>query len=146
MSGVGRLLAIVASIVMFAAVLGGFHVLGSPAHQRDLRLDTRRVQNLTALSMAIRNVWMTNHTLPADLDAIDTPIRRTVDPVTGKPYGYRRLSDETYNLCAEFAAASEDSQSALATSYYLQNLPGWKHPAGLYCYTFNIKQPAMPEP
>jgi hypothetical protein len=144
MSGIGRVLAIVASVVMAAAVLGGFYALGSPAHQRDLRLDSRRVQNMSALSFAIRNEWTKNNVLPVDLDAIGVQSSHLTDPVTGKPYGYRRLSDETYSLCADFAAASEDSETVTTPSYYPLNAPGWKHPAGFYCYTFNIKQPGIP--
>ncbi|MEO7148982.1 MAG: hypothetical protein ABIY40_03475 [Rhodanobacteraceae bacterium] len=42
----GRLLAVIALIGMIGAIVAGWFAIGSPAHQRELSLDQRRVVDL----------------------------------------------------------------------------------------------------
>lgn len=145
MNGGTRLLLILASVAMIGAVLCGLHVLGSPAHQRDLRLDARRTENLHLMTMSIHDYWMKNHVMPVDLSTMDIQASLKSDPVTGKPYGYKRLSDESYSLCADFSAASEDSpETHYMLGSYAPVEPQWKHPAGLYCFSFQAKTAGTP--
>lgn len=63
-----RLLLAATIVVMLGAIVAGLYVLGSPGHQRDLRLDQRRVDDLAVLSRAIDGYAKLHTTLPADLD------------------------------------------------------------------------------
>ena len=141
-----RVLLILASIVMIAAVLAGLHVLGSPAHQRDLRLDGHRTLSLHQISNSIHRYWTANHALPVDLTTMDVQTDWRSDPVTGKPYTYKRLSDESYSLCANFSGASQDAaRMDDVPNMYVTMGPAWTHPAGPYCFRFKVESEGTPE-
>ena len=111
----------------------GFGFTGAPKTQRTQRADSRRVQDLYALSQQISNRWNGHgHQLPAHLDELrDVPL---ADPVTRAAYSYRPGDGGKYQLCAWFAMPSRnDDQSAQAKQ--------WDHPAGYYCYSFDAAEP-----
>jgi hypothetical protein len=125
-----RLIAIVSSVTVIIAVLAGLYLSGSPAEQRLLRLDERRVSDLLQLSSAISSYEEQSARLPAELAAlVDGQRLRCVpkDPASGAAYTYEILDMDSYRLCAEFARAS------------LQAVPEdfWAHPAGLHCFELN---------
>lgn len=131
----GRMLAIAASVAMAAAVVAGLWMMGSPAHQRALRLDARRVTNLRTLTISIQRYWRVHQALPADLAAVDPKRMSSADPLTGKPYAYEKTGTDTYRLCAHFQAASPDRDEARSryvavTAYSLE----WQHPKGRHCF------------
>ena len=137
MGGGVRVLVAAAIAVMAGAVGAGLYVLGSPAHQRDLRLDQRRVDDLALLSQAIDDYARLHGAPPADLHALQLgpdPARFTRDPVTAVPYGYGTASARGYRLCATFAAATPPQ--AAAGYGMLPNLHGVRrpHPAGHHCF------------
>jgi hypothetical protein len=131
--------------VMIGAVLAGLNVLGSPAHQRALRLDQARVQDLSVISRGIANYWKQHHALPVDLSGYDVSGGRSVDHATGKPYVYSLLSVESYSLCATFDAASDPGNEAQRVPYiYVQDAPKWTHPAGQHCFVFLVDHGSSP--
>lgn len=134
-----RWLIVAASAVMLGAVVAGMCVLGPPSHQRELRLDQRRVANLATLSASINFYWTEHKSLPADLATIDSAHRFTRDPVSGAPYDYAVTGSDGYRLCAVFAAASE-SDGVPAFAVAVPPVPsGWDHPAGKHCFNRSMK-------
>ena len=51
-------------LVVLAAVVYGFILVGSPASQRVLRFDERRVSDLQSISFALDSYWLRNEQLP----------------------------------------------------------------------------------
>jgi hypothetical protein len=126
-----RLLIAAASIAMLAAVVAGMWAMGSPAHQRAVRLDDRRVMDLARLSNRIDSYWTQHKQLPAELHALDAANTFDNDPVSGT-YTYAPHGEAAYQLCAVFDAASEaDDTSRYGTPYQRDD---WTHPAGRYCF------------
>lgn len=123
-----RTLAIASSLVMAGAVIVGLVVLGSPAHQRALHLDQRRVRDLNLLRNQVQLYWQQHQALPPSLTALDgAPVDRR-DPATGESYGYTVTGERSYRLCARFDLPTAPG----ATSQpWLGNL--WSHPAGPHC-------------
>ncbi|RDI97438.1 hypothetical protein DVT68_16975 [Dyella solisilvae] len=119
---------------MAAAVVAGMGVLGSPMHQRALQLDSRRVTDLSLISMQVNAYWSQHKSLPADLDAINLAHPMTSDPVTGTSFEYAATGSETYRLCAKFDAASESDGRSLGG-----NVLRWSHPAGRHCFDLGTK-------
>lgn len=112
----GLLLALAAMAVVVAVLALGFLRLGSPAHQREITADARRVSDLRAIAFQIHA-------------SAPPPALRFKDPVTGAPYEYRAKAGTEYELCATFAAeGDETSEQWAATSDF------WRHPKGRYCY------------
>ena len=131
-----RLLALVLTVVVAAAVVTGIVIIGSPMDERTRRLDTRRVQDLQQISQAVR-VYHTRHQrTPASLDELSREPGLAIvprDPVSGQPYRYSSVDSDSYELCGTF-----DRDSDVRT-------PGfWSHGAGTQCFTLNVKQTTTP--
>jgi hypothetical protein len=116
-----------AVMVVITAVVVALFLLGSPAKQRMKKFDSRRVSDLQLIKRSIDFYWRRHQTLPVDLDALAKErwqITKT-DPVTSKPYGYRVVDADTYDLCAEFATESTNRAGL------------WAHRRGQHCFTFD---------
>ncbi len=129
----------IAGVATAAIVLGGvalaFSVIGSPAHERSLALDRKRMEDVRTLSSRIDEAYdESGQRLPAV--APDSELR---DPVTGKPYEYRRLGARHYQLCANFALTSEKVDARLETGVW-----EWPHRAGRTCYRLGTNSSAKP--
>ncbi len=156
-----KTLAQVVSTVVLGTVIGGFFIVGSPAHQRDVRLDNQRVSDLQNTQSQIINYWQQKEQLPEKLDDLRDNISGFVppmDPETGVEYEYK-ISDwcpptadcvgdgpnPTFELCATFKVASVGAD---ATSRYSKPMPvgfsgdpysqNWSHEAGRACFERSI--------
>lgn len=104
-----RIWAPIKASVLVAALVGwSFFVMGSPATQRALRLDERRVQDLQSIQWQIINFWQQKELLPQTLSDLANPISNYVLPrdpefQKGKMYEYRKLGERTFELCAIFS-------------------------------------------
>jgi hypothetical protein len=139
----GRFLTGAATVVMIVAIIAGLSVLGSPAHQRALRLDAQRASAINMLSFVVGSYWNQHKTLPSDLQATSMAIGTDKDPVSGLAYTYVPGSADRYQLCAVFDAASE----RISTTVWNGRLdgPSWKHPAGRHCFNFSAEKMGVPE-
>lgn len=121
-----RLFLIATSLLVTLAVLAGLYVTGSPARQRQLRFDERRVADLRLLSAQIRRYAERFGRVPATLDDLlgATDMQRLPgDPATGEDYEYRVTSESGARLCAYFALPGTGAQGEYA----------WSHGAGHDC-------------
>jgi type II secretory pathway pseudopilin PulG len=138
----GRALLLGVVVAVVAVVLGAaLFVLGSPAEERRRRLDERRVAGLQDLARTIDLYRGDEGALPRDLAALAEWRGAGAldgDPVTGEPYRYRVTGDATYELCATFAASSQERPEA---RYRRSTGAFWRHPAGDHCYELEAKKP-----
>ncbi len=127
------LTSVIASVA--AAVVAAIFVLGSPAQQRQRRLDERRVRDLSTIANSIAMYASTHDALPADLSVLGNepgPRRAPTDPDTGAPYEYAVLGAESYRLCAVFADPSADGRVQPFIPFAERE--GWAHSAGKQCF------------
>ncbi|MET0891939.1 MAG: hypothetical protein ABWY01_00030 [Pseudoxanthomonas sp.] len=127
----GRWLAIVASVVVVAALIGAMLVMGSPASQRESRLDRKREQDLARISMLISTRVQAGKPLPASLVALanEPGVRLAIgDPQTGAPYGYETTGRDSYRLCAVFTT---DTAQESGRGWIDQE---WLHGQGRHCF------------
>ena len=130
MTNTRRLVAFLAIGLVVASILGGFFLIGTPGDQRTLRFDERRLSDLRGIVNAI-DTYATRHgALPDNLGALVadplSDVTATTDPETGAPYDYGVVDTRSYQLCADFGAASPDTTYAP---------DGFRHPRGHYCFT-----------
>jgi hypothetical protein len=131
-----QIFAIVATVAVLWGIGAGFWVLGTPGRQRLISADRQRLQDLNQIAQELhwRAEAQDNYELPASLP--DDDLQQ--DPLTGQPYEYIRLTETTYQLCAEFATDS--------STYPLQNRQPnrdrakWSHPQGRHCFEFDLTQ------
>jgi hypothetical protein len=128
--------------VVFSVVLG-FLTLGSPATQRDIRLDATRVSDLALIQSQAVSYWQQNSKLPENSEELANPIYGIsipVDPLTGEAYEYTVKGDTSFEMCATFARESGETMKG---EYYLEmsGIKGsndWEHGVGKTCFTRTI--------
>ena len=105
-----RSIALAASaMAVVAAVAFGLALLGSPAQERERRIDARRVADLHGIAAASNLYWSRHSRLPASLDDLTAaPGLRvnTRDPVSSETYEYQALDSMRYEVCATFDGES----------------------------------------
>lgn len=114
----------IASVVVISAVVGGFLTVGSPAKQRALQFDARRVSDLQSLKYEIENYTQKSKIIPETLkDIVLAGSYISIkDPETKLEYEYSILPDGkySYRLCANFSTVSTDDY--------------WPHGIGRTCF------------
>jgi Domain of unknown function (DUF5671) len=115
-----------------AGVALGFINLGGPSVQRLVQADNKRISALEALASRVNVAWGTSgHTLPAAIQGGEM----YTDPVTHQPYEYRPLEGTKYELCGNFARASQTAATGPPENF-------WRHPQGHHCFELDATQPA----
>ena len=114
-----RSIALAASATaVVAAVAFGLALLGSPAQERERRIDARRVADLHGIAAASNLYWSRHSRLPASLDDLTAaPGLRvnTRDPLSSETYGYEALDSLRYEVCATFDGESRSGPGEPAT-------------------------------
>lgn len=133
----GWWLAVAGGVVATAAVIAAVVMTGSPAAQREARIDARRINDLQRLQTALDAHARKFDALPSDLPTLakvpgngDLPL---IDPVSGTPYEYARGSAGRYRLCAVFTT---DSATATTMSWQPER---WRHGAGRHCFPLRTR-------
>lgn len=133
--------------IVFAAIIAGFFVAGSPKEERLRRFDDRRVSDLRFLQSQIIYYWQSKSHLPAGLADLNDATRGAqvpADPETNAPYGYGINESLKFSLCATFDLPSVDQQIAPkaapypAAPYYTGGNDSWAHASGLVCFLRTI--------
>lgn len=141
-----RLFAVAAVTLVVAAVIGGIWLAGSPETERARQFDRQRLDHLQQLSYAIDLYYENESRLPTDLEQFRTDttnkgyyIPSLTDPKTGEKYGYRAVSELSYELCATFEMNSSDLEDRNAPMYATPVKNGavrtFEHSAGRSCFT-----------
>ncbi len=101
---------VLSAVLLFAAsIFFGFKVMGSPATQRALRLDSRRVSDLQSIQWQVINYYQQKEAMPQKLEDLKDPLSYSSIPVDpefekGKVYEYNLKEGLTFELCADFSA------------------------------------------
>ncbi|CAN5309515.1 hypothetical protein BH11PSE14_BH11PSE14_11240 [soil metagenome] len=124
---------------MIAAVIAAIFAMGTPAQQRQVRLDDRRVQDLIDVADAVRTEFKSKSRLPSSLSelAAKPGVRLVIaDPVTGKPYEYASTGQHSFRLCADFV-----TDTAVTPSFRNEyGSDAWHHGRGRQCFEREAKQ------
>lgn len=138
-SSLAKILGRVVTVAVTTSVIAGFIIAGSPTRQRDVRLDTERVQDLQSIqSQVVDRFWRGKDRLPTALAELEDDIsgfRVPVDPETADPYEYERLGPLQFSLCAVFTLPSEEFSSDARPLEFGNN---WEHTEGRVCFERTI--------
>jgi uncharacterized protein (UPF0333 family) len=140
--GLSTTLGIVVSVLVVAAVISSFFVIGSPETARNMKYDDQKVADLQNIQQQLVNFWQYKQTLPESLEGLKDPISGFVPPLdtqTGVSYRYERLNSSTFRLCASFNGPSRDIVNTESTP--MRPLPAidpsnenWVHGEGEVCF------------
>lgn len=154
--------------IVFAAIIAGFFVVGSPSEKRDRDLDAQRVGDLQEIQSAVVQYWQSKGKLPENLDVLTDPLRYVIipiDPQTKEAYGYEvSRKAETFKLCATFkyptnlgdnitvAAGIKPQPNVVDVTRTIDGFNTWDHGSGRVCFERTIdkdffeKKPSVPLP
>jgi hypothetical protein len=144
---ISMVVAICTSVIFLASIVSGFFIVGSPAYQRDIRLDLQRVQDLQNIQYQLLNYWTQKGIIPQSLTELQDPISGfilPVDPLTKKTYVYQVKGPYAFELCATFANASrnEPGTEGYGRKSYPLQVDGisdvWMHAEGAVCFARSI--------
>lgn len=131
---------IVVSIVVLAAIIWGFAVMGSPQAQRLIRLDNQKISDLQNLQWQVINYWQVNGTIPEKWTA------QMLDTQTGVSYEYKKTGPMSFELCAQFNKENQLDYRMYGDPIKINVTKNedWRHTAGNYCFEREIDPIAYP--
>jgi hypothetical protein len=136
------------ALLVVLTIAAGFLIIGSPASQRQLRLDDQRIMDLQSLQSQIVNYWQQKESLPADLSDLNDSLSYysvPVDPATKTSYVYRRNSPLDFTLCATFATAGSEQRGRPMMEPAMYGMSDkWNHAAGEVCFDRSIDPELYP--
>ena len=136
---IGRLVSIVAAVVVAATLVAAIAVMDTPAQQREQRMDARRVQDLQRIVQAVDAYHAGNKALPSGMAALQAQPGwdlAATDPGDGNPYAYEVLGERSYRVCASFGTDTATGERADLVQ------DEWKHGAGRQCFNREVRAPA----
>ena len=130
-------------VVIVVAICASLFVVGSPAKQRDARLDQSRVSGLQTVQSSLVQYWRDKEVLPENLTELEDDIigyRNPLDPESGEMYEYAVTGELTFQLCATFSTKSDGSDQGAYPMYgYMGgNFDVWSHAQGRVCFDRTI--------
>jgi len=135
------------SLLVIFSIIWGFFLVGTPAHQRQVRFDETRVSDLQIIQNQIVNYWIQKEKLPEKLDSLNDSISGFVspkDPDTNTPYEYIIKGSFSFDLCAEFKTENKNVQNVknfpqIPYETYVGSFSdNWSHGAGKVCFERTI--------
>lgn len=141
------------SIVILIALIYGVVLIGSPMAQRARTLDTQRTNDLMSIqNQIVYSQWQNKGTVPNNLTELNDPISGfilPIDPETKQNYEYKKLTKNSFELCATFKTeniASSTLNGKTQARLYPYEMAGenWLHPMGRTCFTRTIDESLYP--
>lgn len=128
-------------ILVAAAIVSGFFIIGTPQQARQYRLDVERVNDLQILQSEVTSFYQQKRVLPNTLSQLNDPLLSytvPVDPETGEMYRYEKTADLGFRLCAVFGAESLKTAELARTAPVIvggkEQSSSWYHSAGEVCF------------
>lgn len=135
-------------LVVAAAVVAGFFMVGSPAQERLRRFDQQRIQHLQSLQWEVVNFWQSKNKLPERLSDLNDSLRGfsvPKDPQTQRDYEYNIKDAQTFELCAIFNKSGNGLDGRYPVREKIPAPVGglyqadyWQHEAGHACFERKI--------
>ena len=113
----GKYFAWISGIIVLAAIIGAFFIVGTPNSARLVQYDQQKVSDLQNIQSQIVNYWQRKQTMPNSLSDLNDSISGFIaptDPQTKKPYEYniKNAANLSFELCANFNKKEPQYNSA----------------------------------
>jgi hypothetical protein len=128
-------------ILVIAAIVTGFILVGSPTKQRAMKFDSQRVSNLKDIQYQILSYWQTKKTVPSTLEVMNDSFSGQVVPLdaeTGASYEYKMKDKNSFELCATFSLDYVDTKGK-GSAGYISSSMDYTYPIGYFSPTDNWK-------
>lgn len=151
-----KLLVWAVSFGVLASAVGGFFIMGSPATLRMNRFDERRIGDLQSIQYQVVNFYQRKGSLPNNLNELKDTISGfniPADPDGNTAYGYEKVSDLSFKICADFGLDSDilaNSKRGMSRPVPVSSEMGfplnenWQHKKGYFCFDRKIDKDLYP--
>lgn len=128
-------------VIVAAAFVTSLFFVESPAQARRQKIDQKVLNSFSSIDGAVNNYYDNMKTLPGNLDQlrqeVDYLTENTITNIsTGQVYEYKVISEDSYQLCAEFLTSNMDKESNEYDSYLKEN---WQHDKGYQCIEKKVR-------
>ena len=113
-----------ATVAAIVAVIVGFTGVGTPAYERSIQVDQRRISDMRSVASYIQDAYTKTKQLPATLPRAAAEVH---DPVSHQPYRYVPKTAPAYQLCATFDTVDNGQPG----------YENWKHQTGETCFALD---------
>ncbi len=142
----------VSSILVLAAIVTGFFVVGTPATARLINFDQQKITDLQNIQSQVVNYYQRKGVLPSSLSALNDSISGYSVPTDPQPkdsyeYDIKDTTNLSFELCASF---NESSSKENAINNYPVYPVGsginqnWDHMTGSVCFERTIDKQLYP--
>jgi hypothetical protein len=146
--------AIASTVIVVAAIILGFSVIGSPRTQRLKRYDSQKVQDLQNIQWQVISHWQKTGRIPASISELSDALsgyQTPLDPQTKQPYEYHATGAQSFQLCADFnrkPSIMNSSNGSIARPAMPRDIKGtpdfWDHGIGRQCFDREIDESLYP--
>lgn len=146
----------IVSLLVLAAIVAGFFIIGSPQTQRLVRFDQDKINDLSSIQWQVVNFYQQKERLPDTLVELEDPLIGFIlpqDSQTGKEYSYAKVEGLKFQLCAEFNKESRGNsmdtpqpvkvETSLRYGYGFED-ENWVHGVGETCFERTIDPDKFP--
>lgn len=127
--------------VVIAVFTASLFFVESPTETRNRKLDNAVLENFNDIDRALETYYNDNETIPEDLEVLKSEFsyitdKDLEDPVSKEKYEYKKVSDNTYELCATFRTSNKDDEEDRYKPYEEQ----WPHDIGHQCLKQKVRE------
>lgn len=144
-----RLFAITTLGLVLISVFFAFTLMGSPATQRKLRIDQKKINDLQSIQWQVIGYFQQKESLPEKLSDVQDMLSGYKLPVSPDqhPYEYMQTGDMTFNLCTTFNLPRPEGWHEYVERPYYGDMAvsepafsegGWDHEGGYTCFEREI--------
>ncbi len=120
-----------ATVLVISSLMFGYQFIETPSEVRELRFDEQQVMDLQGMQSYVEQYYYRTNELPTDLATAYDRLPLPEAPTGRASYTYEVTGERTYELCATFAA---DSQNRDEFSFAPDPNYNWSHLAGEWCF------------
>ncbi len=128
-------------LFVVALIAEGLIIAGSPMSQKDIQLDSNRLEAFNNIKYQIENYYTANGKMPNSLNDLSSNVN-VKDPETKMDFDYKLILPYSYNLCATFSTDNSE-QVKNYPSYDSDTAIYKKHKKGYDCLEFKISDYAI---
>lgn len=137
-------------VLVLAAIIAGFFIVGSPRDARLIRFDSQKISDMQTIQSQIVYYYQQKEVLPNSLSELNDPLSYftvPLDPQSGAQYEYRKTANLSFELCAEFNKEGDDRTMrgySMPIPVEMGMSNNWEHAAGRACFTRTIDPDRYP--
>lgn len=132
--GVTRIFLYASLIAVIAIFTASLFTVESPTETRNRKLDEAILDKFNEIDNAMNEYYFENKSMPENLDILVSEFTyitedSLTDPVAKKKFEYKKVSDNAYELCADFRASNKNDNE----EDYMGYKDRWPHDSGYQC-------------